>query len=93
MSAFNGVIPVLNLSEFNVWRARSSRLSSAIARVRVSALSVLINRDLPLLTVVEYFTREPVCRLDLNVRFANMTHEKREGLRQYSRSRFSLSEA
>jgi hypothetical protein len=57
MIAFNHVVPVLNLSVFNVRRAPAFAFEQSKRATMAGALSVLMNRDLPLLHVVEDFTR------------------------------------
>ena len=61
MIAFNHVVPVLNLSVFNVRRHRPSRLSRASATIGGRFIRVDESRDPPLLHVVEDFTQKPVC--------------------------------
>ena len=67
--AFNDVVPVLNLSVFNVWRTPAFAFEQ---RKRTSIGGCLIrvdkSRDLPLLYVVEDLTQEPVCGFAVTTR-------------------------
>ena len=121
MIAFNHVVPVLNLSVFNVRRAPALRLSRGKRRVTIGGRFIRADesRILPL-HVVEDFTQKPVCSFAVTTggeikkstvrprlstaryRYAqrpltftqvsSMCHGQRsEGLRQYQRSRFSIS--
>lgn len=62
MIAFNHVVPVLNLSVFNVRRAPAFAFEqSKRATIGGRFIRVDESRDLPLLHVVEDFTQKPVC--------------------------------
>ncbi len=62
MITFNDVIPVLNLSVFNVRRASTFTFEQS-KRTAIGGRFIRVDksRDLPLLYVVEDFPQEPVC--------------------------------
>ena len=121
MIAFNHVVPVLNLSVFNVRRAPAFAFEQS-KRATIGGRFIRVDEswDLPLLHVVEDFTQKPVCSfavttggeikidsaapavdglvqirpaaIDLLRRFHPCATGK-DRLRQYQRSRFSISGA
>ena len=62
MIAFNHVVPVLNLSVFNVRRAPAFAFEQS-KRATIGGRFIRVDEswDLPLLHVVEDFTQKPVC--------------------------------
>lgn len=70
MIAFNHVVPVLNLSVFNVRRAPAFAFEqSKRATIGGRFIRVDESRDLPLLHVVEDFTQKPVCSFAVRGQF------------------------
>lgn len=64
MIVFNDVIPVLNLSAFEL-RRRPTFVFEQSERTGIGGCLIRVDepKDLPLLHIAEYFTQEPLCRL------------------------------